>query len=184
MCICHDWHNVNDIRAVTLCQWWQIHILLCVSNDIYTHYYFDGIVSVMTDTHITIMMALCQWWQIHITILIALPLCQWWQICILLFWCHWHCVSDDRYAYYYSDVIAVVSVMTDILIALALYQWWQIHTLLFWWHWHFVNDDRYTYYYSDCIGILSLITYTYITIHDNAIKIVICVSVITDTMPS
>jgi hypothetical protein len=107
----------------------------------------------MTDTHITIMMALCQWWQIHITILIALPLCQWWQICILLFWWHWHCVSDDRYAYYYSDVIAVVSVMTDmhitILIALALYQWWQIHTLLFWWHWHCVHDNRYIDYYSD-----------------------------------
>ena len=77
----------------------------------------------------------------HITILMALTLCQWWQIHILLFWWHWHCVSDDIYTYYYSDGIGIVSVMTDthitILMALVLYQWWQIHILLFWWYWHF-----------------------------------------------
>ena len=159
---------------MALCQWWQIHTLLfwchCVSDDIYMYYYFDGIaiVSVMTDTHITILMALCQWWQIH----------------VLLFW--WHCVSDDRYMYYYSDCIGIVSVMTDthitilmvlaffsddrytkyysddigivsvmtdthitILMALTLCQWWQIHILLFWWHWHCVHDNRCIDYYSD-----------------------------------
>ena len=83
-----------------------------------------GIVSVMTNTHITILM--------------AFSLCQSWQIHILLFW--WHCVSDDRYTYYYSGDI--VSVMTDthITFLMTLCQRWQIHTLLFWWH--CVSDDR------------------------------------------
>jgi hypothetical protein len=164
----------------------------------YTYYYSDGIgiVSVMTDTHITILMvlALYQWWQIHtlllwchwhcvsetdthITILIALALSSLIQyqchqnsnVCI----CHdrhnanairivicvsvitdtmgWHCVSDNRCTYYYSDGIAIVSVMTDthitILMSLTLCQW-----------------DRYTYYYSDSISIVSVITDTCITI--------------------
>ena len=106
--------------------------------------------------------------DMHITILMSLALCQWWQICILLFWCHCCCVSDDRYAYYYSDCIGIVSVMTHthitILMTLAFCQWWQIHILLFWWHWHCVSDDRYTNYYSDGIGIVSMITDTLITI--------------------
>ena len=169
---------------MTLCQWWQIHILLfwwhCVSDDRYTHYFSDDIVSEMTDTHIIILMTLCQWWQIRYTLLF------WWHIHTLLFWWHWHCVSDDRYTYYYSDGIGIVSVMTDthitilmvlaffsddrytkyysddigivsvmtdthntILMALTLCQWWQIHILLFWWHWHCVHDNRYIDYYSD-----------------------------------
>ena len=109
----------------------------CQFRPLDTHYYSDGIgiVSVMTDTHITILM--------------ALALCQWWQIHVLLLW--WHCVSDNRCTYYYSDGIAIVSVMTDthitILMALALCQW-----------------DRYTYYYSDGIDIVSVMTDTHITI--------------------
>jgi hypothetical protein len=57
----------------TLLFWWHWY---CISDDRYTYYYSDGIatVSVMTDTHITILM--------------TLALCQWWQIHILLFW--WH----------------------------------------------------------------------------------------------
>jgi hypothetical protein len=83
MCICHHWRNANAIRIVICCH--------CVSDDRYTHYYSDGIgiVSVMTDTHISILM--------------ALVLYQWWQIHILLFWWHWHCVSDDRYTYMSSE---------------------------------------------------------------------------------
>ena len=117
------------------------------------YYYSNGIVSVITDAHITIMMALplCQWWQIHtllfwchwhcvsetdthITILLAL--CQWWQIHILLFWWHWHCVSET-------------DTHITILMALTLCQWWQIHILLFWRHWHCVHDNRYIDYYFD-----------------------------------
>jgi hypothetical protein len=100
MCICHYWHNANRIVicvsfSLTQCQWHQnsnvcicyhwynantIRIVNCDSNDRYTHYYSDGIsiVSVMTDAHITILM--------------ALVLYQSWQIHILLFWWHWHCV--------------------------------------------------------------------------------------------
>ena len=140
--------HITILMALTLCQWWQIHILLfwwhCVSDDRYMYYYSDGIVSVMrymyyysdcigivsvmTDTHITILMVLA--------------------------------FFSDRYTYYYS----VTDTQNTILMTLALCQWWQIHILLFWWHWHCVSDDRYTYYYSDGIGIVSMITDALITI--------------------
>jgi hypothetical protein len=135
MCICHHWH---------------------VSDDRYTYYYSDGIVSVITYAHITILMA-CHHWHnanaIIIVICVSLSLTQ----------CQCHQNNNMCICYHWHNVIRIVihvSVITDtmlmphillfwwhcycasddrythitILMTLALCQWWQIHILLFWWH--------------------------------------------------
>jgi hypothetical protein len=139
MCICYHWHNA--IRIV-ICV--SVH---CVSDDRYMYYYSDGIVSVITDAHITILM--------------ALAFCQWWQIHILLFWWHWHCVSETDT---HIRIVICVSVITEKC------QYHQNSNMCICHHWHNANVIRIvicvylsTYYYSEGIGIVSMITDTLIT---------------------
>jgi hypothetical protein len=129
-----------------------------------------GIVSVMTDTHITILM--------------SLVLCQW----------------DRYTYYYSIGIVSLMTdTHITILMALVLYQWWPIHILLFWWH-HNANVIRIVICVSVSLtqcqchqnSNVYLSSLTQCQCHQisnmcichhwhnaNAIRLVICVSVIT-----